>query len=156
MEQIKCKGSACEKNCCLAFNGISDRIKPFDSEIRFSDIILFEQDYNNIINHGYQEFIDKSINGLSRIKTSSDGVCSAFVDGKCRIYECRPLVCKAYPFYIDMFAGLCTIKDCCVAPSDYDVDKYSDDINAAISVYKSWIELYEKQLKKATNPSYNS
>ena len=148
MEQIKCKGSACEKNCCLAFNGISNRIKPFDSDIKFSDIIIFEEDYNNIINHGYQEFVEIPINGLPRIKTSSDGVCSAFVDGKCSIYNCRPSVCKAYPFYIDMFVGLCTIKDCCVAPTDYDINKYADDIRATLSVYKAWIDLYENKLEK--------
>lgn len=148
MEQIKCKGYKCKNNCCLAFNGISDRIIPFNNEIGFSDIILSEDDYNNIIDNGHQEFVEISTNGLPRIKTSPDGICSAFIDGKCSIYGCRPMVCRAYPFYIDMFAGLCTIKDCCAAPDDCDINKYADDIKAVISVYKTWIQMYEKKLKE--------
>lgn len=148
MERIKCKGSNCKNNCCLAFNGISDRIKPFGKDVAFSDIILSKDDYDRLLKNGHHELVEEGTNGFYKLKTSPEGVCSAFIDGKCKIYSCRPTVCRAYPFYIDMFAGLCTIRDCCACPDDDEINKYRDDIAAVISVYKMWIALYEEKLAK--------
>lgn len=149
MTKIACKGLECKNNCCLAFDGISERISPFSPSVKFSDIILSSDDYNLIVQNGYSDYLEINANGLMKLRTSSNGACSAFVNGKCGIYSCRPMVCRAYPFYIDMFAGLCTINDCCAAPDDYSISKYAEEIRSVISVYRAWIEYYESVLQKS-------
>lgn len=150
MNHFLCKGKLCNKNCCMEFNGISDRIIPFRGLIDFSDIVLSKDDFAALIEHGYQRFIDTSNEKIYKIKTSETGVCSAFSSGKCLIYDFRPTVCKAYPFYIDMFAGLCTIKDCDAVSNDSNMIDYIDDIRAVLEVYKKWISFYEEMLSECT------
>ena len=150
MKQVLCKGISCSNNCCLEFSGISDRLTPFDSSIHFSDIILSQDEYDNLIMHGYQQFVDVSNNKFRAIKTSEDGVCSAFLNGKCQIYDLRPALCKAYPFYIDMFAGLCVINDCEAVPKECNMTNYTEAISSAISAYKNWIYYYERELEKVS------
>lgn len=148
MGNIKCDVNNCKHNCCASFNGVSETISPFGKSFKFSDIILSKDDCSILIDNGYQYMIE-SKNGINKLKTLHNGLCSALKNNRCSIYEYRPTVCRAFPFYIDMFAGLCTITDCCVAPKEGKIIDYSEEIKAAISVYKNWIEYYEDILNEA-------
>ncbi len=47
------------------------------------------------------------------LKLNEDNSCKAYKDGKCTIYNFRPMVCRLYPFYFDPFSGVFIHKDCC-------------------------------------------
>lgn len=151
MTTIKCDSKKCKNNCCAVFDGISTHLTPFGGSFKFSDIILSIEDYRLLCENDHIDLIEIGNNGLIKLKTSDNGLCSAFKNGKCTIYDYRPTVCRAYPFYIDMFAGLCTIKDCCAAPQKGNIVDFLDDIKAVISVYKKWITYYEQIISKDDN-----
>ena len=146
---IQCDSLKCNNNCCSAFSGISSHLTPFGKLACFSDIILTNEDYQLLIKAGYAEFIEIGEEGLKKLKTLKDGCCCAYQQGKCTIYENRPTICRAYQFYIDIFAGLCVINDCPSAPNNDRIIEYAEDIKTVLAVYKYWIEYYERILNSA-------
>ena len=55
------------------------------------------------------------------------------MDGACKIYQKRPVVCKLYPFYFDPFAGVVLDKNClCLDNTD---------------IPKAYFKLFKRRLK---------
>lgn len=45
-----------------------------------------------------------------KMALEDNGTCKAWQDGKCAIHDFSPALCQTFPFYFDMFAGLCAIE----------------------------------------------
>lgn len=78
-------------------------------------MILTEEDIRRLESLGYSrgefsEFRD----GFIRLK-NVNGRCFFLRDGKCSIYEYRPLGCRAYPVIFDLSLGRCILDELCPA-----------------------------------------
>lgn len=143
---FSCLESNCTHCCCAEFNGISPHLSSIENR-SFSSIILTSDDYKEIVNAGFSELTQTRDNGEHTLKTKEDGTCFALVDGCCSIYNVRPTVCRAYPLYIDVFAGLCLQTDCDGVRKTLESSRdWSCEIESVIKMYKHWIDYYERML----------
>ena len=72
----------------------------------------------------------------------SDGTCTAYLNGKCSIHSVKPTICQAFPFYVDMFVGLCAITTCPGFGAGWTkIDKLSSEVEAAKSMYNYWLSM---------------
>lgn len=142
IKNFKCLGKDCPNHCCGAFDGISNKLKEL-SNVKFSEIILLPEDVESIKKAGKEKYIVSEVNGVHKIKTQEDGTCLALEDGKCAIYEQRPSICKAFPLYIDMFAGLCYVNECSAFNPTSNTEEYKNALKSLLEIYKYWISYYE-------------
>lgn len=139
---FKCLGPDCHSHCCSVYSGFDDRLRSSEGNL-FSEIILTDDDVNQITEAGYGELIRSSANGRHKvISTAPDGVCFALNNGICSIYESRPAICRAYPLYLDMFAGMTEQKECPEVESSGIMKKDSQTVEALLSVYEYWLDYY--------------
>ena len=144
---FRCKLNECLNSCCGPFEGIHNNIKNLDKR-PFDEIVLTKDDYKTIKEEGY-EFLTEEVvlqnRNIKYIKMSleQDGTCKAFENGKCSINNFKPTLCRAFPFYFDMFSGLCAIM--CEGFSDEywsDLSDYEECFEAARKMYEFWIDFY--------------
>lgn len=142
-----CKMNNCQHTCCGPFAGISNELTSIDGR-PFDEIVLTEEDRKDLIEHGYSHFVEEGVSAVNgkkyyKMALSEDGTCKAFKDGKCSIHENSPTLCKAFPFYFDMFAGLCAI-DCDGFSEDVfvDISIVQPMIDRAKKMYQFWIDFY--------------
>ena len=149
MINFKCLGAQCEKNCCGPFHGVNKTIEAIRTK-GFHNIYLTPEDKHRLIQNGYGLYIDKDEHNRSVIKLNNDTSCTAFCNGKCLIHSIKPSLCKAYPFYIDMFSGLCGIVEECpgFGAGWTPVDKILKDISASIDIYQFWLDDIKEGLKE--------
>lgn len=141
-ENIKnfcCLGEKCPNHCCGAFNGISVKLRPMNG-IKFSEIILLPDDVRNIKAMGHEEMIEKAPNGIMVLKTAEDGTCMALKNGRCLIYDARPAICRAYPLYLDMFAGVCAVTECKAFTENITINHCEGAMESLLKVYQYWID----------------
>jgi len=80
------------------------------------------------------------------MRLNEDGSCKAFINGQCFIHDFKPSICRAFPFYIDMFVGLCVVSGSCpgVGAGWTLLEDIRPEINAAKSIYNFWVNEYDK------------
>jgi len=131
----KCLGEKCPNNCCSKkFKGLSEALINIDSS-KFVQIQLDKEEVERIKNSGREDLLENK-KGDYFLKLNDDYSCSAFIDGKCSIYDIRPNVCKLYPYYFDPFCGICIDKNC---PGEFELDIPQSEI---FNLLKSRINLY--------------
>lgn len=148
-----CKMHHCQNSCCGPFAGITDELNNIDNR-PFDEIVLTQEDFRTLYNRGYAELIEEGYSKemkkpYYKMALEEDGTCKAFVDGKCSIHEFSPTLCKAFPFYFDMFSGLCAIG--CEGFSDEywtDLEDYRPNFENAKKMYEFWLDFYGSQDKK--------
>ena len=139
---FSCLGQDCPTHCCSVYSGFDDRLAPSDGNL-FSEIILTDDDVRKITDAGFSYLIRNSANNKHRvIDTDPDGICFALKDGRCSIYEVRPAICRAYPLYLDMFAGMTVQKECPGTKNCSQLVQDKKTVEALISVYEYWINHY--------------
>lgn len=144
---FSCKMHHCQHSCCGPFSGITNELSNIDHR-PFDEIVLTREDYELLYSNGYAELIEEGFSEemqrtYYKMALEEDGTCKAFVDGKCSIHEISPTLCKAFPFYFDMFSGLCAIS--CEGFSDEhwtDFDNYKSNFEAAKKMYEFWLDFY--------------
>lgn len=144
-----CKMNNCKHTCCGPFCGISQEISSVDQR-PFDEIVLTDKDYETLCKNGYSHLVEdgvSSVNGKTyhKMALEPDGTCKAFVDGKCQIHEFNPTLCRAFPFYFDLFAGLCCIT--CEGFSEdnwVELEKCAPFIEAAKEMYRFWLDFYSE------------
>ena len=114
----------------------------------FDEIILTNEDYEHIYESGHSELIEEETSPITgkryyRMALHPDGTCKAFKNGRCTINAFKPTLCKAFPFYFDMFSGLCAIlcegfSDEC----DTRLEECKESFEAARKMYEYWIDFY--------------
>ena len=108
--QFQCMGKSCPKNCCCEFDGFHSLLLPLCG-VSHRDIVLLTKDVEALESLSKEDLIVRK-EGYCFLRTHDNGLCYAYVDGGCSIYEHRPILCRAYPFYFDLFTGLCLDKSC--------------------------------------------
>lgn len=146
---FRCKLDKCNRSCCGPFMGISSELHSADNR-PFEEIVLTEEDCRNLIDSGYENLIEEGFSPLAnkeyyKIALKEDGTCKAWVNGRCSIHAISPTLCKAFPFYFDMFSGLCAIgcegfsEDCQVELADV-----AGFIESAKKMYRFWLDFYSE------------
>lgn len=142
-----CRKDLCQNSCCGPFSGVAENLASLDKR-PFDEIVLTKEDYENIFRHGYADLIEEGYSeGMDKhyykMALELDGTCKAFVNGRCTIHDFSPTLCKAFPFYFDMFSGLCAIQ--CEGFSDdfwTDIKEYRSYFENAKKMYEFWIDFY--------------
>ncbi len=145
-----CKAERCGHSCCGPFNGITKELGNIDKR-PFDEIVLTPEDYKRLYAHGYADLIEESYSSemkktYYKMALEEDGTCKAFVNGRCSIHNISPTLCKAFPFYFDMFSGLCAIE-CEGFSEEYwtNLDDYQQYFENARKMYEFWLEFYSKK-----------
>ncbi len=144
---FKCLREQCSKPCCGPYSAISPQLQPLGSVLP-TEIVLTPKDINLLKTAKRDDLICYEKEKLPRIKTDFDGTCAAFKNGQCEIYPNRPSICKAYPLYMDMYMGVCLLKECPGCFEDADIDAFSESISCLLDVYQYWIDHYRKHLEQ--------
>ena len=157
-----CLGSACPSTCCGPFHGtraLEAAVKredlgaivgePSNAEATtvsvFAEIRLTDADVERLQGGGLDGLIVRreTTGGLAYyMKLRPDGTCSALADdGLCSIHAERPTLCRAFPFYLDLFAGLSLIASCPgVGAGQQTVAELKNEIDAAGKMYEFWLD----------------
>lgn len=115
--------------------------------IDFSEIVLLPEDVNRLKEAGCEGLIRTNAEGIATILTAPDGTCAALKDGRCAIYDARPAICRAYPLYLDMFTGACTLNECKAVPSDLKLSDCKEALASLLDIYQYWICYYRDKIK---------
>jgi Fe-S-cluster containining protein len=108
----------------------------------FSDIALSKENVGYIRRIGKKDriYLDSKI-GLWFVKLNKDKSCPFHIKGSCEIYKSQPPMCKAYPFYLDHFAGLCIDTSCPgVGKCWTKIKSLKKEINALKEINDLWIK----------------
>ena len=160
-----CLGSDCPKSCCGPWHGIKELESIFTHQDQgkliqspysetledtlilstiFAQIRVLEKDIIRLRDAGYEDFIERRgapSHPSYYLRLLQDGTCSALnSDNLCSIHPARPTLCRAFPFYIDLFAGLSIIGSCPgVNSGESTIRDLECEINAVIEMYEFWI-----------------
>jgi len=157
-----CLGSQCPSSCCGPFHGTRalkailsiedlgpslDEPRPEGEEASiFAQIRLTPDDVTRLQGAGldwlmvYRGSASKPSHYL-RLK--EDGSCAALTAlGSCSIHANRPTICRAFPFYLDLFAGLTMVEACPgIGSGEQPLSALAEEVNAAIKMYRFWIAI---------------
>lgn len=156
-----CLGPDCPDSCCgpchhddfshdvpevMNLGDIMDE-HPNRSEITrdSGEIRLIQKDVERLRSAGQKSVIikRKGVNGTRYyLELDEHGTCSMLnEDGSCSIYEYRPTLCRAFPFYFDLFNGLCILESCPgIGKGMTPLEEIEDQIRAAIEMYRFWLD----------------
>jgi|SRR6185369_2961208 len=135
-----CLREDCPSSCCGPFGGVHSGIDSVEGR-PFSEIVLTPDDANRINSEGYSHLIELTDSGHYRMRLLEDGTCAAFKDGRCSIHKIKPTLCRAFPFYVDMFVGLCAVTECPGFGSGWTkTENLNEEINAAKRMYSFWLD----------------
>lgn len=148
-----CKMSECDHSCCGPFGGITNELGSIDNR-PFEEIVLTNEDYERFYNAGLLHFVERGYSEAMKkeyykMALEEDGTCKAFINGMCSINKDKPTLCVAFPFYFDMFSGLCAIE--CEGFTDNawsDLKNYEGCFEGAKKMYEYWIEFYSDKTTK--------
>jgi len=129
----------CPNNCCGPFAGVQRGLESLEG-LKFSEIFLVEEDIPRIIQAGHSHYIETLDGRDYKMKLRDDGSCLAFRDGRCSIHQIKPILCRAFPFYIDMFVGLCAVTVCPGFESGWTpLEDVMNEIESAKRMYAFWL-----------------
>lgn len=147
MINFSCRKHLCQSSCCGPFSGIAADLTSIDNR-PFEEIVLTPEDYERIYSAGYINLVEEAVSehtGKKYFKMSlePDGTCRALSNGLCTIHGIKPTLCQAFPFYFDMFSGLCAI-DCEGFSDDYwtELSNCRYALIAAKKMYEFWLDFY--------------
>lgn len=136
-----CLGGDCPTSCCDAYEGVDPNLLPV-YEHGFSDIPISAKTKEQIdeMGEGDKVSYDDKI-GMCFIDLNDDKSCPFLEDGLCSIYGLEPPICRAYPFYIDPFGGLCMDQACPGVGGDKwtDVENLKSDLLSLIKEYEIYL-----------------
>jgi Fe-S-cluster containining protein len=134
-----CLREECPNSCCGPFGGVQRGIDSVEGR-RFSEIALTIDDANLLNASGCSHLIELTDAGY-RMRLLEDGTCSALKDGRCSIHPVKPTLCRAFPFYVDMFVGLCGVIECPGFGSGWTrIERLQGEIKAAKKMYEFWLD----------------
>lgn len=140
-----CLKEKCPTPCCGPFGGVKQGIESVDGR-GFAEIVLTGMDVNLMVENGASDLMEQGDCGKVRMRLEEDGTCVAFKNGRCSIHEFKPTVCRAFPFYIDMFVGLCGVTACPGFGEGWTpLEDLDQEISAAGGMYEYWLS----ELRKA-------
>jgi Fe-S-cluster containining protein len=134
-----CLKEKCPTPCCGPFGGVQRGIDSVDGR-KFNEIVLTPEDTTRLLEGGCAHLIERTADGGHRMRLHEDGTCIAFVNGLCSIHTVKPTLCRAFPFYVDMFVGLCGCTDCPGFGKGWTpLEQLEPEIQAAEEMYSFWL-----------------
>jgi Fe-S-cluster containining protein len=161
---FRCLAEKCPNSCCGPFAGVQqltaalrksdvgrsrgeseDDFIHNDAQTIFTLIRLSDADVARLLDNGLGDMIVRRgtpDEPLYYLRLNEDGSCKALdANHKCTIYGARPAVCRAFPFYIDMFGGLSMIGSCPgVGAGRSKLKDHAAEIAAVRELYELWLE----------------
>jgi Fe-S-cluster containining protein len=135
-----CLKEECPSSCCGPFGGVQRGIDSVEGR-QFSEIVLTDEDTKRLISSGCSHLVELTNSGKYRMKLHQDGTCTAFKDGRCSIHSIKPTLCRAFPFYVDMFVGLCGVTECPGFGSGWtQITRLKSEIQASKDMYQFWLD----------------
>jgi Fe-S-cluster containining protein len=135
-----CLTNDCPESCCGPFGGVQRGIESIEGR-HFSEIVLTAEDSGRLLAAGESHLVEMVEPGRYRMKLLEDGTCSALKDGKCSIHGVKPTVCRAFPFYVDMFVGVCAVTTCPGFGAGWtDIEELTQEIDASREMYQFWLD----------------
>ena len=138
---FRCLKEKCPKSCCGPFNGVQSKLFSLYKH-GFSDIALSREnvDYIRKIGKKDKAYLDNKTR-LWFVRLNKDKSCPFHIKGSCGIYKSQPPMCKAYPLYLDPFAGLCIDTSCPgVGKGWTKIKDLKKEINALKEINDLWIK----------------
>ena len=157
-----CLGSECPSSCCGPFHGtralravltVEDLGRPLDEPAQsatdvsiFAQIRLTAEDVARLQRAGLDRMMvyrGDSNRPAYYLRLRDDGSCAALTPtGSCSIHSYRPTICRAFPFYLDLFAGLSLVEACPgVGAGEQPLSALKEEIASAIAMYKFWLNV---------------
>lgn len=134
-----CLREECPHSCCGPFGGVQRGIESIEGR-EFSEILLTPDDYRKLAAAGRLHLTEK-VGNRYRMRLLEDGACSALKGGMCSIHDTKPTVCRAFPFYVDMFVGLCAVTTCPGFGAGWTpVADLVGEIEASKKMYQHWLD----------------
>jgi len=134
-----CLRQKCPCSCCGPFGGVQHGIDSVEGR-NFAEIVLTTDDWRRLMDAGCAHLVERAPTGGYRMCLLEDGTCMAFENGQCSINDYKPTLCRAFPFYIDMFVGLCGVTGCPGFGSGWTpLQRLSSEIEASRKMYDFWI-----------------
>jgi Fe-S-cluster containining protein len=161
---FRCLAEQCPNCCCGPFAGAQqltaalrksdvgrsrgeseDDFLHNDAQTIFTLIRLSDVDVARLLDNGLADMIVRRgtpDEPLYYLRLNKDGSCNALdANHKCTIYAARPAVCRAFPFYVDMFGGLSMIGSCPgVGAGRSKLKDHAAEIAAVRELYELWLE----------------
>lgn len=135
-----CLREDCPSSCCGPFGGVQRGIDSVEGR-EFSEIALTGEDASRLLAAGCSHLIEFTEAGHYRMRLLEDGTCSALKDGRCSIHKIKPTLCRAFPFYVDMFVGLCGVTECPGFGSGWTkIEDLQAEVKAAKEMYSFWLD----------------
>lgn len=162
-----CLGSSCPNCCCGPFHGTGalvattrpqDLGRPLEPDEAdeaasisiFAQIRLLPVDVQRLQFAGLDDMIVRrgSIEEPRyHLRLKPDGTCAALASGGlCSIHHARPTLCRAFPFYVDLFAGLSMVRSCPgVGAGKTKIKDLTTEIESAVTLYRFWLDEIERR-----------
>jgi Fe-S-cluster containining protein len=143
-----CLRGDCPNSCCGPFGGVQRGIDSIEGR-EFSEIALTDDDVRRLLAAGFSNLIELTQSGHYRMRLLEDGTCTALnKEGRCSIHSIKPTLCRAFPFYVDMFVGLCAVTECPGFGSGWtNIENLQGEIMAAKKMYSFWLDRISPQGK---------
>lgn len=143
MVNFVCLREECPESCCGPFGGVQRGIESIKGRA-FSEIVLTDEDARHVIGSGASHVVELTEQGYYRMRLLPDGTCTALLHGFCSIHDARPTLCRAFPFYVDMFVGLCAVTCCPGFGAGWTpVCELQEEVAAAKEMYRFWLSRIE-------------
>lgn len=157
-----CLASACPATCCGPFQGTralravltpEDLGDPIDephtpgTDISiFAQIRLTPEDVARLQGAGLDRIMvyrGDAGDPAHYLRLREDGSCSALTStNTCGIHPHRPTICRAFPFYLDLFAGLAMVEACPgVGAGEQPLSALTEEIRSAVAMYRFWLNV---------------
>lgn len=138
-----CLKDECPENCCKLFDKKSSLKSVFNIEESY--IPLTENDLER--NEAIRKHAIRKADDNFYMETDEGGECPLFENGLCTIHEDRPLSCRAYPFFLNKYNGLCIDEDCPgIGEGWTEMSKVRKMIDALFSLHQEQIKSTERKL----------
>jgi len=148
MINFACLREECAVPCCGPFSGLNTDIDSVHGR-EFQDIFLTDEDHLRLIENGRSDSAEEDENGHHKMRLKPDGSCTAFVNGRCSIHRFKPSLCRAYPFYVDMFTGLCASRSCPGFGGGWTpLTDLKPEIECTMAMYEYWLNAAESDLQR--------
>lgn len=162
MVPFTCLGSDCPKTCCGPFEGtralqsvlsvedlgrsLDDEADPAQSISIFAQIRLTPEDVDRLREAGLDHLMvyrGDPADPHYYLRLQPDGSCAALsATHMCSIHPHRPTICRAFPFYLDLFAGLCMVEACPgVGAGEQPLENLREETRAALKMYTFWVNV---------------
>ena len=136
----RCLGDRCGDNCCAHYpSATKGYVSVFG--VPQGEIPLLESEAEALVAEGLGSRTHRLADGFMYLALNESGGCPfVTLSGLCERHDARFASCKAYPYFIDKYAGLVVDTTCPGVESGcFDVDRARESLDALAELMESRI-----------------